>query len=58
VLFATTHNVAEPAGALAMAGLLSERGAVRAKRVGVIQTGGNVDTALLAQVLEGRTPPP
>jgi threonine dehydratase len=56
VLFATTHNVAEPAGALALAGLLAERDQVAGKRVAVVQTGGNADTGLLLEVLAGRTP--
>jgi threonine dehydratase len=56
VLFATTHNVAEPAGALALAGLLAERSWAAGKRVAVIQTGGNADAELLLEVLAGRTP--
>jgi threonine dehydratase len=56
VLFATTHNVAEPAGALALAGLLQERSSVTGKRVAVIQTGGNADADLLLKVLAGETP--
>ena len=56
ILFATTHNVAEPAGALALAGLLAERSRVAGKRVAVIQTGGNADVGLLLQGLEGHTP--
>jgi threonine dehydratase len=55
-LFATTHNAPEPAGALALAGLLAERDHVEDQRVAIIQTGGNVDTAMLADVLAGRTP--
>lgn len=58
VLFETTHNVAEPAGALALAGLLQERGRAAGKRVAVVQTGGNVDADVLAQVLAGNTPAP
>jgi threonine dehydratase len=54
LLFRTTHNVPEPAGALALAGLLAEGG--QGRTVGLIQTGGNVDSAMLAQVLEGGTP--
>jgi threonine dehydratase len=54
----TTHNVCEPAGALALAALMHEGDAVRGKRVAVIQTGGNVDAATLTTVLEGRTPAP
>ena len=56
VLFATTHNAAEPAGALALAGLLAERTWAAGKRVAVIQTGGNADADLLLQVLGGQTP--
>jgi threonine dehydratase len=56
VLFATTHNVAEPAGALALAGLLAERSQAAGQRVAVIQTGGNVDASLLRHVLSGHTP--
>jgi len=56
VLFSTTHNVPEPAGALALAGLLAERPLMAGKRVAVIQTGGNADTGLLLQVLAGQTP--
>jgi len=56
VLFTTTHNTPEPAGALALAGLLAERSRAAGKRVAVIQTGGNADTGLLLQVLAGQTP--
>jgi threonine dehydratase len=56
VLFATSHNVAEPAGALALAGLLAERSRAAGQRVAVIQTGGNADAGLLLQVLAGHTP--
>jgi len=56
VLFACTHNVAEPAGALAVAGLLQERSWVSGKKVVVIHTGGNADADMLAMVLAGSTP--
>ncbi|MDQ1391809.1 MAG: threonine dehydratase, partial [Acidimicrobiaceae bacterium] len=55
-LFATTHNAAEPAGAVALAGLLAERDIVQHRRIGIIQTGGNVDTDMFATVLAGQTP--
>ncbi len=55
-LFTTTHNVPEPAGAIALAGLLSERAEVQGQRVAVIQTGGNIDAGTLADVLTGKTP--
>jgi threonine dehydratase len=54
--FATTHNVAEPAGALALAGLPGERDEMAGTRVAVIQTGGNADTGLLLEGFAGRTP--
>ena len=56
LLLSTTHNVAEPAGAIALAGLLSERSAMQGRRVAVIQSGGNIDTPMLAQILAGETP--
>lgn len=56
LLFATTHNAPEPAGALALAGLLSDSEAVRGGRVSVVQTGGNVDSELFCRVLAGETP--
>lgn len=58
ILFATTHNAAEPAGAIALAGLLAERDAVRGRRVAVVQTGGNIDAAMFGQILAGSTPAP
>jgi threonine dehydratase len=56
ILFATTHNAPEPAGAMALAGLLSEAPAMQGRRVAVIQTGGNVDSDVFARVLAGQTP--
>jgi threonine dehydratase len=56
LLLSTTHNVAEPAGAIALAGLLSERDAASGRRVAVIQSGGNIDSPMLAQILAGQTP--
>ena len=58
VLFAATHNAPEPAGALALAGAIAERDLLRGRRVAVVQTGGNADSDLLAQVLRGETPAP
>jgi len=51
--FADTHNVAEGAGAAALAALLKERAAMAGKRVGLILSGGNVDTAVYRDVLAG-----
>ena len=61
ILYTDTHNVAEPAGAIALAALLAdaESGGVEqfaGRPVAVIQTGGNVDADVFAEVLEGGTP--
>jgi threonine dehydratase len=56
VLQRTTHNTAEPAGAIALAGLLAERATRAGERVAVVLTGGNVDLPVLTEVLAGRTP--
>jgi threonine dehydratase len=53
-----THNVPEPAGALALAAALAEREHVRGRRIALIQSGGNVDVARFGDVLAGRTPAP
>ncbi len=50
-LFTDTHNLAEGAGAAALAALLQERERMRGRRVAVIQTGGNVDAAAFAGIL-------
>ena len=49
--FADTHNVAEGAGAAPLAALLSERARMQGKRVALILSGGNVDTAVYRGVL-------
>ena len=56
LLFKTTHNVAEGAGAAAFAALAKERDLNRHRRVAGILTGGNVDTRWFADILSGRTP--
>jgi threonine dehydratase len=48
-LWTDTHNVAEGAGAAALAALLAE--GEPGRRVGIVLSGGNVDTAVLARVL-------
>lgn len=58
MLFATTRQMPEPAGAMALAGLLAERGQMTGRRVAVIHTGGNCDEDLVTTVIEGRTPSP
>ena len=46
-----THNVAEGAGAAALAAVFQQRAQLVGKRVAVILTGGNIDTITLRQVL-------
>ncbi|MBV8738629.1 MAG: pyridoxal-phosphate dependent enzyme [Alphaproteobacteria bacterium] len=51
ILYTDTHNLAEGAGAAALAAALQERERLNGKRVAVIQTGGNIDRTLFATVL-------
>ena len=55
-IYEDTHNLAEGAGAAAFAALMQERGKMAGKRVGVVLSGGNIDRAVFAEVLAGRTP--
>ena len=52
-LFEDTHNVAEGAGAAALAGAIKERALNRGKKVGLVLSGGNVDRDVFARVLAG-----
>lgn len=56
LMFQATHNVAEGAGAVALAALMQERTQMAGSRVGVILSGGNIDAAKFAMVLGGGTP--
>lgn len=51
--YRTTHNLAEPAGAVGLAGLLADVDRAAGKRVAVVQTGGNCDRDVLRKALEG-----
>jgi threonine dehydratase len=51
IYYEDTHNVAEGAGAASLAGALLEQN--RGKRIGMVLTGGNVDSAVYAKVLAG-----
>lgn len=55
LVYRTTHNVAEPAGSLAVAGLLADRERVAGRRVAVIHSGGNADFDVLARVTAENT---
>ena len=58
LLFTATHNVAEGAGAAALAAVMQKRDRHSRRRVGVIVSGGNIDQGWLAQILTGETPHP
>jgi threonine dehydratase len=51
VLFSDTHNVAEGAGAAGLAAAMQQSARWQGRSVGVALTGGNVDSAVFAQVL-------
>ncbi len=52
LMYRTTHNLAEPAGSLALAALLAEKDLVAGRRVAVVHTGGNADFGVLAGCFE------
>jgi threonine dehydratase len=56
IYHATTHNLAEGAGAAPLAALMQERHRYAGRRVGLILSGGNIDMPVLAKVLRGETP--
>ena len=56
ILFADTHNLAEGAGAAGLAAAIGERSALAGRKVGVILSGGNLDEAAMATILNGGTP--
>ena len=51
-----THNLAEGAGAVALAALIQEKDRMRGKTVAVILSGGNGDRSQMAEILGGATP--
>ena len=53
MLFADTHNVAEGAGAASFAAAWQERETLKGQVVGTTLCGGNVDSAVMAAVLNG-----
>ena len=52
-LYTDTHNVAEGAGAAALAAALQERHQLQGQCAGLTLCGGNVDAPVLARVLQG-----
>jgi threonine dehydratase len=53
LLLRTTHNLAEGAGAAGLAGLIRLREALAGRTVGVVLSGGNIDSGTLRRVLTG-----
>ncbi len=51
--FSCTHNVAEGAGAAPLAAVLQDRDKLRGRKVGIVLSGGNVDTKVFREVLLG-----
>ena len=56
IYFRDTHNLAEGAGAASLAALMQERDTMEGRKVAVILSGGNIDTAWYQQVLSGGIP--
>ena len=56
VLYSDTHNLAEGAGAAALAAMSQDAERLRGKKAGVILTGGNLDEGAMQAVLSGGTP--
>jgi len=51
IIFDDTHNVAEGAGAAAVAAVLKDRHLLQGKRVAAVVSGGNVDRDTFCRVL-------
>ena len=51
IIFSDTHNVAEGAGAATFAAALKERDRLKGKKIAVVQSGGNIDRPLFAEIL-------
>jgi threonine dehydratase len=56
MLWRCTHHLAEPAGAVSLAGIVTERDSLAGKRVAMIMCGSNMDSSMAAEVLAGATP--
>jgi threonine dehydratase len=52
--FSSTHNVAEGAGAAALAAVYRDRGRLKNKTVACVLSGGNIDRNMLSMVLSDR----
>lgn len=56
MIYRSTHNIAEGAGAASLAGILSEKHKMRGKKVGMVLSGQNIDANMFASILSGNTP--
>jgi threonine dehydratase len=56
MLWRSTHHLAEPAGAVSLAGVLADRDRLADQRVAMIMCGSNMDSSMAAEVLGGATP--
>jgi len=56
IYYTDTHNLAEGAGAAALAALIKEKERFAGKRAGVILSGGNIDMPVFQEILSGHTP--
>jgi threonine dehydratase len=52
-LFEDTHNVAEGAGAAALAAVTKDRDRLRRRTVAIVVSGGNIDSAPFSRILAG-----
>ena len=52
LMYRATHNLAEPSGSFALAGLLADRDRAAGRRVAVVHTGGNADFDILQRVMK------
>ena len=53
ILFTDTHNVAEGAGAAALAAAMQEAGQNQGRKIAVVLSGGNIDKPLFCRALAG-----
>ncbi len=51
IYFSDTHNAAEGAGAAALAALIQEADTMRGRGVGLVLSGGNVDSSMYSEVI-------
>jgi threonine dehydratase len=56
IYFDDTHQVAEGAGAAPLAALMKDRERMQGKKVGLVLTGGNIESARYVKVMRGETP--